>query len=78
MPHQEIIDYALHEFALLREEKEIPGIAFGLMHKGRVVYSSGLGESIVGSGARPTADTVFLYRLYDQKFHSEGDFTVAR
>lgn len=72
MPHQEIIDYALHEFALLREEKEIPGIAFGLMHKGRVVYSSGLGESIVGSGARPTADTVFRIASMTKSFTAKA------
>ena len=46
MNPEEIIEYASHEFELLRAEMEIPGIAFGLIHEGNLVYSAGLGESM--------------------------------
>jgi CubicO group peptidase (beta-lactamase class C family) len=68
MSHEEIIQYVSQEFELFRTEKEIPGIAFGLIHEGQLVYSSGLGEKIVGSQLKPTADSVFRIASMTKSF----------
>lgn len=72
MSLEEIIEYASHEFELFRADKEIPGIAFGLIHEGKLVYSSGLGESIVGSGIQPTSNTVFRIASMTKSFTAKA------
>jgi CubicO group peptidase (beta-lactamase class C family) len=69
---EEIIEFASHEFELLRAETEIPGIAFGLIHEGKLVYSAGLGESIVGSGIQPTSNTVFRIASMTKSFTAKA------
>lgn len=68
MNHQDVIDYVSQEFELFRAEKEIPGIAFGIMHKGTLIYSAGLGEKEIGSKATPTADSVFRIASMTKSF----------
>jgi len=72
MSLEEIIEFASHEFELLRAETEIPGIAFGLIHEGKLVYSAGLGESIVGSGIQPTSNTVFRIASMTKSFTAKA------
>lgn len=72
MNHQETIEFASHKFELFRAEKEIPGIAFGLIHEGALVYSAGLGESVVGSGDRPTSNTVFRIASMTKSFTAKA------
>ena len=69
---EEIIEFASHEFELLRAEMEIPGIAFGLIQEGALVYSAGLGESIVGSGIQPTSNTVFRIASMTKSFTAKA------
>jgi len=68
MSHEEIIQYVSREFELFRSEKEIPGIAFGLIHEGKLVYTSGLGETVLGSNVKPIADTVFRIASMTKSF----------
>lgn len=69
---EELIEFASHEFELLRAEMEIPGIAFGLIHEGKLVYSAGLGESIVGSGIQPTSNSVFRIASMTKSFTAKA------
>jgi CubicO group peptidase (beta-lactamase class C family) len=68
MNHEEVIQYVSQEMELFRAEKEIPGIAFGLIHEGKLVYSSGLGEKVVGGHEKPSADTVFRIASMTKSF----------
>jgi CubicO group peptidase (beta-lactamase class C family) len=68
MNHEEVIQYVSQEIELFRSEKEIPGVAFGLIHDGKLVYSSGLGETVLGSNVKPTADTVFRIASMTKSF----------
>lgn len=72
MNRDEIIEFVSHEFELFKVEKEIPGIAFGLIHEGKLVYSAGLGESIVGSGIQPTSNTVFRIASMTKSFTAKA------
>lgn len=69
---EEIIEIASHEFELLRAEKEIPGIAFGLIHEGALVYSDGLGEGVIGSGIKPTLNTIFRIASMTKSFTAKA------
>ncbi len=68
MSNEEIIQYVSREIELFRSEKEIPGIAYGLIHQGKLVYSSGFGETVLGSNTKPTADTVFRIASMTKSF----------
>jgi CubicO group peptidase (beta-lactamase class C family) len=68
MNYEEAIEYVSKEFELFRVEKEIPGIAFGLIHEGNLVYSSGFGETVLGSKTFPTADSVFRIASMTKSF----------
>ena len=68
MNRDEIIEYAVREFELFRVEKGIPGIAFGLIYQGELVYAAGLGESVLGNKTPPTADTVFRIASMTKSF----------
>jgi len=68
MSHEEIIQYVSQEIELFRIEKEIPGVAFGLIHDGTLVYSSGFGETVLGSNTKPTADSVFRIASMTKSF----------
>lgn len=72
MKLEEIIEIASHEFELLRVEKEIPGIAFGLIHEGALVYSAGLGEGVIGSGSKPTLNTIFRIASMTKSFTAKA------
>jgi CubicO group peptidase (beta-lactamase class C family) len=62
------IEYATDKFNSFRTEKEIPGLAFGLIHNGTLVYASGLGERVLGSHKAPTADSVFRIASMTKSF----------
>jgi CubicO group peptidase (beta-lactamase class C family) len=68
MSHEEIIQYVSQEIELFKDEREIPGIAFGLIHEGKLVYSSGFGERVLGSNVKPTADSVFRIASMTKSF----------
>lgn len=72
MNREEIIAFATNEFERFRIEKEIPGIAFGLIHEGKLIHSSGLGEAVLGSGARPHADSVFRIASMTKSFTAKA------
>jgi CubicO group peptidase (beta-lactamase class C family) len=68
MSHEEIIQFVSREIELFRIEKEIPGVAFGLIHEGKLVYSSGFGETVLGSDTKPNADTVYRIASMTKSF----------
>jgi CubicO group peptidase (beta-lactamase class C family) len=68
MDHKAAIEYATSKFNTFRAEKDIPGIAFGLIHDGNLIYASGLGEKILGSHKAPTADSVFRIASMTKSF----------
>lgn len=68
MDHKAAIEYATDKFNTFRAEKDIPGIAFGLIHDGNLIYASGLGEQVLGSHKAPTADSVFRIASMTKSF----------
>lgn len=68
MDQMAAIEYATNQFNKFRLEKEIPGIAFGLIHDGNLIYASGLGEKVLGSHKAPSADSVFRIASMTKSF----------
>lgn len=68
MDHQVAIEYAAEKFNEFRTEKDIPGIAFGLMRKGELVYESGVGERVIDSNIAPTVNSVFRIASMTKSF----------
>ncbi len=68
----EIVEFASGEFEVLMANNEIPGIAFGLIHESKLVYSSGMGESVVGSGTQPTLNTIFRIASMTKSFTAKA------
>lgn len=68
MDHKAAIEYATSKFNTFRAEKDIPGIAFGLIHNGKLIYASGMGEKVLGSHKAPTADSVFRIASMTKSF----------
>jgi len=59
---------AQRHFAAGQAELAVPSIAWGLMRAGVVVHTEGLGETVLGSGEPPTADTVFRIASMTKSF----------
>lgn len=68
MNFDEIVAFVESEFERFRAEKEIPGVAFGLIHNGKLIYASGLGERVLGSHTKPSAETVFRIASMSKSF----------
>lgn len=68
MSYHEVIEYVSRECELFRREKEIPGVALGLIHNGELIYSEGFGEKVVGGNSTPTAETVFRIASMTKSF----------
>jgi CubicO group peptidase (beta-lactamase class C family) len=68
MDHKAAIEYATSKFNTFRAEKDIPGIAFGLIHDGNLIYASGQGEKVLGTGNAPSADSVFRIASMTKSF----------
>ena len=66
------IAVAEEEFAKARAEKDIPGIAFGLLYENDLVYSSGLGETKKGNGTKPDLDSVFRIASMTKSFTAQA------
>ncbi|MEI6648481.1 MAG: serine hydrolase domain-containing protein [Actinomycetes bacterium] len=66
------IEIAEFEFAKVAKEKDIPGISFGLVFNGDLVYSSGTGETEKGSGQKPSANTVFRIASMTKSFTAQA------
>ena len=55
-------------FARLREEKRIPGIAWGVIRDGELVHAGGSGTFRDGEDRVPDADTVFRIASITKSF----------
>ncbi|MEI7745838.1 MAG: serine hydrolase domain-containing protein, partial [Chloroflexota bacterium] len=55
-------------FARLREERRLPGIAWGVVRDGVLVHSGGLGTYRAGEDRTPDADTVFRIASMTKSF----------
>ena len=69
---QAAIDYALQEFACVAREKNIPGIAFGLILNGELIFTSGVGETKIGNAITPTADSIFRIASLSKSFTADA------
>lgn len=69
---QAAIDYALAEFTSVTREKDIPGIAFGLILNGELIFAAGVGETKVGSAITPTADSIFRIASMSKSFTADA------
>lgn len=49
-------------------EKNIPGIAYGLIKDGKLIHVGGLGETVIGSGITPNAESVFRIASMTKSF----------
>lgn len=49
-------------------EKNIPGLAYGLIRNGKLVHSGGFGETVIGSGIVPNSESVFRIASMTKSF----------
>ena len=68
MTLDEAIEIARRRFTTAREEFDVPGIAFGVLHQGELAYVEGLGETTRGRGVVPDADSVFRIASMTKSF----------
>lgn len=68
MGHQTEIEYVTEQISLFRDEKDIPGISFGLIHNGKLIFASGVGERVVGTKNAPNAEGVFRIASMTKSF----------
>ena len=69
---EDAVAVATQELDAIRIEKEIPGIACGLMKEGKLVYSFGLGETLLGNQSPPTADSIFRIASMSKSFTAQA------
>ena len=69
---QAAIDYALAEFTSVAREKDIPGIAFGLILKGELIFTAGVGETKIDNAITPTADSIFRIASLSKSFTADA------
>ena len=65
---EEAKEYALLEITRFQKEKIIPGIAFGLMRNGELIFASGVGETLIGTKNAPNAESVFRIASMTKSF----------
>ena len=70
--NQTAIDYALAEFTSVAREKDIPGIAFGIILRGELIFAAGVGETQVGNAITPTADSIFRIASMSKSFTADA------
>jgi len=69
---EDAVAVATQELDAIRIEKGIPGIACGLMKEGQLVYSFGLGETLLGNQSPPTADSIFRIASMSKSFTAQA------
>ncbi len=68
MDYGKIIDLMDKHFSDYRDEKKIPGIAYGLIKDGELFHSKGFGETVIESGICPTQENVFRIASMTKSF----------
>lgn len=65
---EETIQAVSLDFERFREERNIPGIAFGLMYKGDLIHATGIGERILGENSQPDVKSIFRIASMSKSF----------
>ncbi len=68
MDYAKIIALLDQRFSSYKVEKNIPGIAYGLIKDGELVHANGFGETVIGSAQCPTQDSVFRIASMTKSF----------
>ena len=68
MDYTKIISTLDIHFSNYKAEKNIPGIAYGLIKDGELIHSKGLGETVIESGQCPTQESVFRIASMTKSF----------
>lgn len=68
MDYQHIFDLTDQHFLKHREDKEIPGVAFGLIKDGQLVHAKGFGETVLDSNSCPDESSVFRIASMTKSF----------
>jgi CubicO group peptidase (beta-lactamase class C family) len=68
MGHQNIIDLLDQRFSSYKLDKNIPGIAYGLIKNGELVHARGFGETVIDSGVTPNQESVFRIASMTKSF----------
>ena len=68
MDYIKIIALLDTHFSNFKIEKNIPGIAYGLIKDGELIHSNGFGETVIDSGECPDQDSVFRIASMTKSF----------
>jgi len=68
MDYQNIFDLLDQRFSSYKVDKNIPGIAYGLVKDGELIHFNGFGETVIDSGESPTQESVFRIASMTKSF----------
>lgn len=68
MDYGNIFDLMDQHFSKHQEDKQIPGIAFGLIKDGQLVHSKGFGQTVLDSNVGPDESSVFRIASMTKSF----------
>lgn len=66
--HKIIIDLLDQHFLQHQQEKNIPGVAYGLVKDGNLIHSKGFGETVLASIVCPDRSSVFRIASMTKSF----------
>lgn len=68
MEYAKIIALLDQRFSSYKLDKNIPGIAYGLIKDGELIHFNGFGETVIDSGESPTQESVFRIASMTKSF----------
>jgi CubicO group peptidase (beta-lactamase class C family) len=68
MDYGDIFDLLDQRFSSYKLDKNIPGIAYGLIKDGELVHARGFGETVIDSGECPNQESVFRIASMTKSF----------
>ena len=68
MQTSQAVEVVTRHMQTAQQNLAIPGVAFGLMRDGELLYTGGVGERVLGEGELPGADTVFRIASMTKSF----------
>jgi CubicO group peptidase (beta-lactamase class C family) len=69
-----VIDKIFKDYA---DSNHLPGVAYGLVVDGKLVYKGNIGYTDIEKKIPVTSSSLFRYCKYEQKFCSDGNFKIA-
>lgn len=68
MDYEDIFDLLDQRFSSYKLDKNIPGIAYGLIKDGELIHFNGFGETVIDSGVSPNQESVFRIASMTKSF----------